>query len=401
MTDEHFAILPRERATIESDQPTFEQPAFAMSSSFRIKRLFDVLVSGGLLILLLPLLFLIGTLILLDDRGPILFRQARLGQNGRPFLLYKFRTRSLLFDAHDPPLPESDPPLSRMGKYIRGTRHLEGLPQLFNVLNGDMSLIGPRPLLVNDPERDNVFRLAVRPGLTGWAQINKTQSEEQKAQLDDFYVRNWSLRQDFLILLLTGIGGSIPEVAQEWPSASELHPLATLGLGKHRYPLRRPVTPQFRDGLVRVGYLEARGETGPDALSRLGLVLHQEFQRHWLIPPHERTPDEEEKWAQLCELIDVEAYLRHNPVEESVMGRVDEISGRVLHVTLLSHSPEEARAFDLVELPPLAAGMHPGQFFEARITRTEDRIEWRTWTLRPPLRDDNQIWDEFQARTRK
>ncbi len=138
-----------------------------------MKRIFDFLVSAAGLIILAPLLLLVAILIKLDSRGPILFKQQRVGENFRPFLIYKFRT--MYADAHttSPLTIGADPRITRTGKYLRASKFDE-LPQLINVLKGEMSLVGPRPEL---PRYVDLFRsdyeqiLSVRPGLTDLASL--------------------------------------------------------------------------------------------------------------------------------------------------------------------------------------------------------------------------------------
>ncbi|MBW3656191.1 MAG: sugar transferase [Gemmatimonadetes bacterium] len=138
--------------------------------------------------------------------SPVLFRQTRPGLHGRAFTMYKFRTMRHAYDREGRPLP--DPArLTRVGRLLRSTS-LDELPELFNVLRGDMSLVGPRPLL---PEylplysEEQARRHEVRPGITGWAQVNGRNAItwEQKFRLDVWYVDNHSLRLDALILLRT------------------------------------------------------------------------------------------------------------------------------------------------------------------------------------------------------
>lgn len=140
--------------------------------------------------------------VLLDVGWPIVFWQKRDGRHGRPFLVYKFRTLRAPFDRHGQFVPENER-ISRFGELLRRTR-LDELPQLWNVLAGDMSFIGPRPLLPVD-QPANSLRLLISPGLTGWAQINggKLITPEEKGELDDWYVRNASFWLDVRIVLLT------------------------------------------------------------------------------------------------------------------------------------------------------------------------------------------------------
>jgi lipopolysaccharide/colanic/teichoic acid biosynthesis glycosyltransferase len=142
-------------------------------------------------------------LVALDVGTPLLFWQRRLGEAGRGFQMYKFRTMQSPFDRLGQSLPQNRR-LSAIGHLLRKTG-LDELPQLLNVLVGDMSLVGPRPLLPEDQPADPTIRLMVRPGITGWAQVNggKQIAAEEKDDLDEWYIRNASPWLDLRILLLT------------------------------------------------------------------------------------------------------------------------------------------------------------------------------------------------------
>ncbi|HVT30981.1 MAG TPA: sugar transferase [Lacipirellulaceae bacterium] len=200
-----LAFLPRMisvRGSTEPVVPVTNTP-LALPSFFWLKRLIDAIASLALVVLLSPLLVVIALLILADLGAPILFWQKRLGQNGRSFHIYKFRTLKPPFDIHGNSIPESTR-LSAVGRLLRVTRADE-LPQLFNVLKGDMALIGPRPLLPEDQPSNTEVRLLVRPGITGWAQVNggKLVSREEKQKLDEWYIRNASWRLDLQIIIRT------------------------------------------------------------------------------------------------------------------------------------------------------------------------------------------------------
>jgi len=154
-------------------------------------------------VLFFPLLVLAGVLVLLDVGPPIFFWQERLGRKGRPFLIYKFRTLKAPFDSTGHLTPGSRQP-SAVGRFLRATR-LDELPQLLNVLFGEMSLIGPRPLLSEDQPTNTSIRLSVRPGISGWAQVNgaKLVTKGEKEKLDEWYVRNASLWLDLRIAMMT------------------------------------------------------------------------------------------------------------------------------------------------------------------------------------------------------
>jgi len=173
-----------------------------------LKRLFDVLAATLALVILSPLLAGIAIAVRLGSPGPALFRQQRAGRDGRPFTLYKFRTMRLDVDPFGPsPKSGEDPRLTRLGRWLRECS-LDELPQLVNVVKGDMSLVGPRPLYLsqvaewNDRQRK---RLCVKPGLTGLAQIagRGGLTREEKLELDVRYVDQAGLCMDMRIILGT------------------------------------------------------------------------------------------------------------------------------------------------------------------------------------------------------
>jgi lipopolysaccharide/colanic/teichoic acid biosynthesis glycosyltransferase len=179
--------------------------SYKLSPYFRYKRFIDLILSLLVIVLLSPL-FVIGSLLVLFDLGaPVVFWQKRIGRNGRSFLLYKFRTLHAPFDRQGQPNGTADYS-SWVGTFLRRLR-LDELPQVFNVMVGDMSLIGPRPLLPQDQPANCELRLNVRPGITGWAQINggNLVTTEEKGALDEWYVRNASLWVDMRIALYTVI----------------------------------------------------------------------------------------------------------------------------------------------------------------------------------------------------
>jgi lipopolysaccharide/colanic/teichoic acid biosynthesis glycosyltransferase len=190
-----------------NDAVTFEpvqgKPSFALPSFFRLKRCIDLIGCLILIVLLSPVLIVAGVLVLFDVGPPIFFWQERLGWKGRSFLIYKFRTLRAPFDSAGKPTLAGRRP-NAIGKFLRTTR-IDELPQLLNVLLGDMSLIGPRPLLPEDQPSNTSVRLSVRPGISGWAQVNgaKLVTKEDKEKLDEWYVRNASLRADLQITVMT------------------------------------------------------------------------------------------------------------------------------------------------------------------------------------------------------
>lgn len=170
------------------------------------KRIFDLLVTIPGLILLSPLLAVIALLILCTDGRPVVFRQPRPGLRGEIFNLTKFRSMRAAVDAQGQPLPDGQR-LSRLGKFLRASS-LDELPELWQVLRGEMSLVGPRPLLVAYLERyspEQMRRHAMLPGITGWAQVNGRNAItwEKKFELDVWYVDHWTFWLDIKILFLT------------------------------------------------------------------------------------------------------------------------------------------------------------------------------------------------------
>ncbi len=183
----------------------------------RLKRLFDIVVSGLTLVLLMPFLLLISLAIYLGDRGPVLYRQERIGQDGRRFAFYKFRSMVPNADALKRDIEQSneqngptfkmkdDPRVTRVGRLLRRTS-LDELPQFYNVLRGDMSLVGPRPHLPHEVERylpHERMRLEVPPGLVCLREVcGRSQLDFQRwIELDLMYIHRRSLRTDWRILL--------------------------------------------------------------------------------------------------------------------------------------------------------------------------------------------------------
>lgn len=170
------------------------------------KRGFDLLLTLPGLVFISPILLIVALLIWATEGKPVLFRQARPGLNGKIFNLYKFRTMRNATGGDGKPLPDAER-ISTLGRFLRSTS-LDELPELFNVLRGEMSLVGPRPLLVAYLDRytvEQARRHAVLPGITGWAQINGRNALEweEKFSLDLWYVDHWSLWLDIRILAAT------------------------------------------------------------------------------------------------------------------------------------------------------------------------------------------------------
>ncbi len=172
-----------------------------------IKRLADLVVSATLLVLSAPLMLICAIIIKLDSKGPAFFRQERLGQSGKLFRVCKFRTMARDVDAKGIVIADGDPRVTRVGRVFRKFR-MDEWPQLVNVFRGEMSLVGPRPLVPlyahtwSDEERK---RLEVTPGMTGWQQINgaATNTWEERIALDLWYIQHWSLWLDLKIFLRT------------------------------------------------------------------------------------------------------------------------------------------------------------------------------------------------------
>ena len=184
------------------------------------KTVFDCLVATCMLLLLAPFLVAVALLIALDSPGPVLFRQARTGLNNRPFMILKFRTmhHSMADALAEQQTTRNDPRVTRIGGMLRRLS-IDELPQLLNVLRGDMSLVGPRPHAPNTKAAGQLFtdvvlnyalRHQVKPGITGWAQVNGWRGEtktveEIQARVDHdlHYIQNWSMAFDVKIMLLT------------------------------------------------------------------------------------------------------------------------------------------------------------------------------------------------------
>jgi lipopolysaccharide/colanic/teichoic acid biosynthesis glycosyltransferase len=184
---------------------------------WHVKRALDVLLAGMLLLATLPILLGAVLAIRLTTRGPVLFRQQRAGYRGRPFTMYKLRTMVDGAAALEEGLKEAgrtffkldrDPRITRVGAFLRRTS-IDELPQLVNVLRGDMSLVGPRPLLMSDlvnfPESAHRIRFAMMPGITGLWQVSgrSRTSDDERLRLDKEYVEGWSLWLDLRILVKT------------------------------------------------------------------------------------------------------------------------------------------------------------------------------------------------------
>jgi lipopolysaccharide/colanic/teichoic acid biosynthesis glycosyltransferase len=217
---------------VELGRPSASEPvvynSVLPSSNYRYaKRAFDFSISLAVAIVLSPILGLVVMGILVDLGWPILFWQKRVGYLGRPFLIFKFRTLHAPFDRHGE-FVEEEKRRSRLGDFLRYTR-LDELPQLWNIMAGDMSFVGPRPLLPVDQPRASKHRLLVRPGLTGWAQTHggKQIDADKKGDLDDWYVENACLRLDIWIIWRTAWTVFFGDKKIDTPSSLSSAPMAT------------------------------------------------------------------------------------------------------------------------------------------------------------------------------
>ncbi len=201
LTDKGTGITP---GRLSGQVPEDDGDDFSLNRGYlATKRFLDIVGSLSLIFALSPVALVLSLLVALDVGFPLTFWQERPGRGGRPFRVYKFRTMHPAHDESGKRIPDEQRQ-SGLGRFIRRTR-LDELPQLFNILTGEMSFVGPRPLLpIDQPEGANP-RLFVRPGLTGWAQVNggKTVSVADKAVLDIWYIKSASLMLDLKIILKT------------------------------------------------------------------------------------------------------------------------------------------------------------------------------------------------------
>ena len=186
------------------------------------KRFLDVILALILTVLLSPVMLILAICIKLDSKGPVFYRQERITQYGRPYRIFKFRTMVADADKQGPLVTRGgDSRITNIGRKLRKCR-LDEIPQLFNVLKGDMSLVGPRPERPQFVEkfREEIPRYMikhqVRPGMTGWAQINGYRGDtsiRKRIEYDIYYIENWSMSFDIKILFLTFFKGFINENA--------------------------------------------------------------------------------------------------------------------------------------------------------------------------------------------
>lgn len=177
-----------------------------------VKRLLAILISGLAIIILSPVLLAVAIAIKCDSKGPVLFKQNRVGKDKKHFMIYKFRSMYVDAPADMPTHMLKDPTamITKVGVFLRKTS-LDELPQLFNIFKGEMAIVGPRPALWNQydliAERDKYNANSIRPGLTGWAQINgRDELEiEEKSRLDGYYVAHMSFLMDLKCFIGTFI----------------------------------------------------------------------------------------------------------------------------------------------------------------------------------------------------
>jgi lipopolysaccharide/colanic/teichoic acid biosynthesis glycosyltransferase len=225
------AVPARPQRVVPS--PLFDVNGTALSAAlckpyWRIKRLIDAVVAAMLLVVLLPLILVVALVVALDVGLPTLFVQQRPGLRGHRFNLYKFRTMAAAHDRAGHRIADEER-VSPVGRFLRATR-LDELPQLYNILVGDMSFVGPRPLVTKEQSSDTAARLLVRPGLTGWAQVSggRVIAVEDKTALDVWYVHNASFRLDLKIvvgtasMLLFGERVDRAAVSRAWHDLDEL-----------------------------------------------------------------------------------------------------------------------------------------------------------------------------------
>jgi lipopolysaccharide/colanic/teichoic acid biosynthesis glycosyltransferase len=244
---------------------------------FWYKRVIDFTIALVAIVLFAPVFAVVSILVLFDLGSPAVFWQKRIGRNGRSFLLYKFRTLHAPFDRNGQPNGNGDYN-TWIGKLLRRLR-LDELPQLLNVLVGEMSLIGPRPLLPEDQPINCNLRLLIRPGITGWAQINGGNliSTEEKGALDDWYVRNASFWLDLRIAFYTAVflfsgerrfEQAVREAVlqqinalqqrggQNKPPIAERADPREIGTARSQTPARLPLSARARAGRGRRAYID-------------------------------------------------------------------------------------------------------------------------------------------------
>lgn len=184
-----------------------------------IKRLMDLIIAAAALVVASPVMVIAAVLVRLTSKGPVIFKQERIGLHNKPFKMYKFRTMKVQKSAEEQKgwTTKDDPRVTRIGKFLRRTS-IDELPQLFNILKGDMSVVGPRPERPQFVEKFKeeipryMVKHQVRPGLTGWAQVNGYRGDtsiKKRIEYDIFYIENWTISFDVKIILMTFFTGFI------------------------------------------------------------------------------------------------------------------------------------------------------------------------------------------------
>ena len=184
-----------------------------------IKRLMDLIIAAAALVVASPVMVIAAVLVRMTSKGPVIFKQERIGLHNKPFKMYKFRTMKVQKSAEEQKgwTTKDDPRVTRIGKFLRRTS-IDELPQLFNILKGDMSVVGPRPERPQFVEKFKeeipryMVKHQVRPGLTGWAQVNGYRGDtsiKKRIEYDIFYIENWTISFDVKIILMTFFTGFI------------------------------------------------------------------------------------------------------------------------------------------------------------------------------------------------
>lgn len=184
-----------------------------------IKRLMDLIIATAALVVASPVMVIAAVLVKLTSKGPVIFKQERIGLHNKPFKMYKFRTMKVQKSAEEQKgwTTKDDPRVTKVGKFLRRTS-IDELPQLFNILKGDMSVVGPRPERPQFVEKFKeeipryMVKHQVRPGLTGWAQVNGYRGDtsiKKRIEYDIFYIENWTISFDVKIILMTFFTGFI------------------------------------------------------------------------------------------------------------------------------------------------------------------------------------------------
>lgn len=207
LADRHY--MQESQAITEEKKEESCTSSMQMELQLRLKRLTDLIFSVAAGLILSPWMLLIAAAIKLDSSGPVIFQQRRVGKNGSLFSIYKFRT----MHCGTPDLPTDQmlklpSPVTRVGKILRSTS-LDELPQIFNVVKNDMSIVGPRPALYNQTKltemRQSAGVLRFAPGITGWAQVNGRDElpDDVKVEMDKWYCANWNYFLDWKIIFMT------------------------------------------------------------------------------------------------------------------------------------------------------------------------------------------------------